>query len=262
MTAQIETSALERAFGLQDEIALVTGGGSGLGLGIARCLVAAGAKVVIAGRREAQLADAVSAIGPRAMYVVQDINHLEAAPDLVRESELAAGGAISILINNAGIHIKKPAVDTTSQDFQSILNTHILASHALNRAVLPGMLAQNHGVILMITSMSAFMGVPLIIAYSAAKSACIGMTRALASEVSPHGIRVNAIAPGWIESPMFRQALAGDEMRSKKILSRTPSGRFGVPSDIGWAAVYLCSPAAKFVTGVVLPVDGGASTGF
>jgi NAD(P)-dependent dehydrogenase (short-subunit alcohol dehydrogenase family) len=80
--------------------------------------------------------------------------------------------------------------------------------------------------------------------------------------VSPHGIRVNAIAPGWIESPMFRQALAGDGMRSEKILSRTPSGRFGAPLDIGWAAVYLCSPAAMFITGVVLPVDGGASTGF
>ncbi len=106
------------------------------------------------------------------------------------------------------------------------------------------------------------MGVPLIVAYSAAKSACTGMTRALASEVSPRGIRVNAIAPGWIESPMLHKALAGDEGRKEKILSRTPTGTFGTASDIGWAAVYLCSPAAKFVTGIVLPIDGGASIGF
>ena len=101
-----------------------------------------------------------------------------------------------------------------------------------------------------------------MIAYSAAKSACIGMTRALAAEVSPHGVRVNAIAPGWVESPMLRKALAGDQRRKEKILSRTPSGGFGMPTDIGCAAVYLCSPAARFVTGTVLPVDGGASISF
>jgi gluconate 5-dehydrogenase len=106
------------------------------------------------------------------------------------------------------------------------------------------------------------MGMPLVIAYSAAKSAYVGMTRALASEVSIERVRVNAIAPGWIESPMLRKALSGDEKRSNKILSRTPMARFGDPEDIGWAAVYLCSPAAKFVTGVILPIDGGASMGF
>jgi len=106
------------------------------------------------------------------------------------------------------------------------------------------------------------MGMPLVIAYSAAKSAYLGITRSLAAEVSPHGVRVNAIAPGWIESPMLRKALAGDEARSNKILGRTPMGKFGEPADIGWAAVYLCSFAAKFVTGMILPVDGGASMGF
>jgi len=100
------------------------------------------------------------------------------------------------------------------------------------------------------------------VAYSAAKAAYLGLTRSLAAELSPSGIRVNAIAPGWIEAPMSRQALAGDEARTNKILGRTPMGRFGEPEDIGWAAVYLASPSAKFVTGVCLPVDGGASIGF
>ena len=262
MRQQGEASDIAQAFGLHRETALITGGGSGLGLGIAKCLAAAGAKVVLTGRREAQLAEAVAEIGPQAAYLVHDIDRLEAAPELVSAAERAAGSPISILINNAGIHIKKPAIHTTSHDLQSILNTHVLAAHALNRAVLPAMLARNHGIILLTSSMAALMGVPLVVAYSAAKSACIGMTRALASEVSSHGIRVNALAPGWIETPMLQKALAADDRRREKILSRTPAGTFGSASDVGWAAVYLCSPAAKFVTGIVLPVDGGASIGF
>jgi gluconate 5-dehydrogenase len=124
------------------------------------------------------------------------------------------------------------------------------------------MIKAQHGSILFIASMTAMIGMPLVIAYSAVKSACVGMVRGLSAEVAEHGVRVNAIAPGWIESPMLRRALAGDEKRTAKILSRTPMGRFGEPDDIGWAAVYLCSPAARFVTGTLLPVDGGASQGF
>lgn len=132
----------------------------------------------------------------------------------------------------------------------------------LPRAVLPGMLERGHGNILFTASMTSLMGMPMVIAYSAAKSAYLGMVRSLATEVSGGGVRVNAIAPGWIESPMLRKALSGDEKRTNKILSRTPMAKFGEPEDIGWAAVYLSSPAAKFLTGVVLPVDGGASIGF
>jgi gluconate 5-dehydrogenase len=110
--------------------------------------------------------------------------------------------------------------------------------------------------------MAALFGIPQVVAYAAAKSAHLGMVRTLAAEVSGQGVRVNAIAPGWIESDMMRRALDGDPARRDKILGRTPMGRFGEAQDIGWAAVYLCSPAAKFVTGVVLPVDGGASIGF
>jgi NAD(P)-dependent dehydrogenase (short-subunit alcohol dehydrogenase family) len=110
--------------------------------------------------------------------------------------------------------------------------------------------------------MASFMGVPLIVAYSAAKSAYLGMVRSLASEVAERGVRVNAIAPGWIHSAMLREALDADPPRKAKVLGRTPMAKLGEADDIGWAAVYLSSPAAKFVTGVVLPVDGGASIGF
>ena len=124
------------------------------------------------------------------------------------------------------------------------------------------MVERKHGTILFTASMASLIGIPLVVAYSAAKSAHLGMVRTLASELSPHGVRVNAIAPGWIETEMSRKAFAGDPARAQKVLGRTPANRFGVPSDVGWAAVYLASPAARFVTGVVLPVDGGVSIGF
>jgi gluconate 5-dehydrogenase len=138
----------------------------------------------------------------------------------------------------------------------------VLGAHALTRAILPGMIKRQHGNILFTASMASLFGIPKVVAYSAAKSAYVGMVRCLATEVSAHNVRVNAIAPGWIESEMLHQALAGDPARKAKIIGRTPMARFGEPEDIGWAAVYLCSAAGKFITGVVLPVDGGASIGF
>lgn len=250
------------AFRLDGETALITGGGTGLGLGMAKCLASAGAKVVLVGRRGPELKQAVAEIGPRASFVAHDITQLNRAGELIAAAEKAAGSTLSILINNAGIHLKKPAVETSPEEFQSVLTTHVCAAQALVTTVLPGMLRRGHGNILFTASMASLMGLPLVLAYSAAKSAYLGMVRSLASEVSGKGVRVNAIAPGWIESPMLRKALAGDEARTNKILSRTPMNRFGEPEDIGNTAVFLCSPAAKFITGVVLPVDGGASMGF
>ena len=249
-------------FNLAGETALITGGGTGLGLGMAKCLANAGAKVVLVGRREAELKKAVAEIGAAASFVAHDITQLKKAGELIALAEKAAGTPVSILINNAGIHQKKPAAETSPEEFQSVLTTHVCAAQALVAAVLPGMVARGHGHILFTASMASFIGLPLVIGYSAAKSAYLGMVRSLAAEVSGRGVRVNAIAPGWIESAMLRQALDGDTARTNKILSRTPMGKFGEPEDIGHAAVYLCSPAAKFITGVVLPVDGGASIGF
>jgi gluconate 5-dehydrogenase len=247
-------------FDLTGETALITGGGSGLGLGIAHCMAQAGAKVVLVGRRESVLKGSAAKIGKLASYVAADVTEFDRAKVLIDRAAQAAGGSpVTILVNNAGNHIKKSATETTAAEFNAILQTHVLASHALTAAALPGMIERKRGSILFTASMTSFLGLPLVVAYSAAKSAYVGMVRSLAAETAPHGIRVNAIAPGWIESEMLRRALAGDEQRTQKILQRTPMNRFGDPSDIGWAAVYLCSPAAKFITGVILPVDGGAS---
>lgn len=248
-------------FSLQGELALITGGGTGIGLAIATSMHAAGAKVVLVGRREAELQAAVKSLGARASYVVHDITRLGEADALVKHVT-AEHGAITCLVNNAGRHLKKAAVDTTPEEFQDVLTTHILGAHALTRAVAPGMIERKHGSILFTASMASLFGIPYVIAYSAAKSAMLGVVRTLATELSPHGVRVNAIAPGWIETDMSRKALDGDPARKNKILSRTPMAKLGEPADIGWAAVYLASHAGKFVTGTTLPVDGGASIGF
>jgi NAD(P)-dependent dehydrogenase (short-subunit alcohol dehydrogenase family) len=252
---------LKSPFDLSGEIALITGGGTGLGFGMAQCLAQAGAKVVLVGRREKELQDAASQIGG-AMYVVHDITGLDRATDLISQAEGKTDGPISILINNAGVHLKKLAVDTSPAEFNSVLQTHVVAAHALTVAVLPGMIERKHGNVLFTASMTSLMGMPMVVAYSAAKSAYLGMVRTLSTEVAQHGERVNEIDPGWIETPILHRALDNDPPRKNRILARTPMQRFGDPEDIGWAAVYLCSPAAQFLTGVVLPVDGGASIGF
>ena len=259
-SASTETK-MTNPFRLDGQVALITGGGSGLGLGIGRCMAAAGARVILAGRRTELLQASAKEIGAAASSIRCDVTRLgEISAVVARAREIF--GPITILVNNAGVHLKKPAVETTDEEFLDVLKTHVLGAHALTRAVLPEMLRQRSGSILFIASMASFLGIPLVVAYSAAKSAYLGMVRTLATEVSPQGVRVNAIAPGWMETDMVRNAMKGDPMRKQRIISRTPLGRFGEPKDIGEAAVYLCSPAANFVTGVVLPVDGGASIGF
>lgn len=258
---QMNHPSIRPPFDLTGEAAIITGGGTGLGFGMARCLASTGAKVVLLGRREAELTKAAEQIGSNAFPLQGDVTRTSDLPDLVEKAE-ALAGPISILINNAGVHLKKTAVETTPEEFLNVLNTHVIGAHALSRAVLPGMIRRGRGSVIFTASMASLFGIPLVVAYSAAKSAYVGMVRTLATEVSPSGVRVNAIAPGWIDSGMMRKALDGDPARRDKILDRTPLGCFGDAEDIGWAAVYLCSPAAKFVTGVVLPVDGGASIGF
>jgi NAD(P)-dependent dehydrogenase (short-subunit alcohol dehydrogenase family) len=250
------------AFGLAGEIALVTGGSSGVGLAIARCLAEAGAKVVIAARRESAMKEAIEIIGHGSAWLAHDVTLLKMADRLVTRATEAAGGPPSILVNAAGLHLRKFAMDTSDDELASMMKIHAQGAFAMSRAVAGGMMHRQHGSILFITSVASSVAVPQSAAYAAAKSATLGLVRALAGELSPAAVRVNAIAPGWIDSDVTRTWMKTDRTASRRILQRTPMQRLGTPDDVGYAAVYLCSKAARFITGTILPVDGGAGIGF
>ncbi|MFC6225798.1 SDR family NAD(P)-dependent oxidoreductase [Hymenobacter artigasi] len=248
-------------FSLDGKLALITGGGTGIGLEIARCMTEAGATVVITGRREEVLRDAVEHLGESAQYLVNDVTDLSSIEGLVARIE-ATHGPLDILVNNAGINLKKPALEVTDDEFSRILHTNLHSVFALTRACATRMVARRKGVILMISSMAAYYGIDRVVAYAASKSAVEGMVKVLASEFSGHGVRVNAIAPGFIETAMSRTAMNSDPDRRDRAMRRTPMGKFGQPEDIGNAAVFLASEAARYITGASLPVDGGNSIGF
>lgn len=252
---------MQNAFRLDGQLVLVTGGGTGLGFGVCQAMTEAGARVVMTGRTEDSLRQACKHLGVSAAYVRHDVTDLPSIPGLVEQVEHRFG-PVHVLVNNAGNYLKKSAVDTSDADFASVLHTHLFGAYALSRECGRRMLVRKQGSILMIVSMASLFGIPMVSAYSAAKSALLGLTRALTVEFSPHGVRVNAIAPGWFNTALNRKAFETDPARKQKIVERTPLGRLGEEMDVGYAAVYLCSPAAKFVTGVCLPVDGGASIGF
>jgi NAD(P)-dependent dehydrogenase (short-subunit alcohol dehydrogenase family) len=242
--------------------AIVTGGGSGIGLAIAEKFVASGTRTIIIGRNREKLEAAQRHLGALCVPYVADLSDLAALPGLVSEI-ISAHGAIHVLVNNAGINMKKDFVDVTDEDFQNILVTNVSAVFSLSREVIKSMLQTGGGgAIINISSMASQYGIPKVIAYTASKSAIEGMTRAMATELSPQGIRVNCIAPGFIGTEMSAKALNNDPERKRKALGRTPMGFLGQPSDVGDAALFLASDGAKYITGVVLRVDGGNASGF
>ena len=244
------------------KVAIVTGGGSGIGLAIAEKFIKNNIYTIIVGRNEQKLLAAKQNLGNQCEAVPCDLDDLASLPTLVHRIA-EQHGRIDVLVNNAGINMKKEFPEVTDEDFQKILLTNVTAVFALSREVVKSMLAKRiKGSIINISSMASQYGIPKVIAYTASKSAVEGMTRAMAVELSPQGLRVNCIAPGFIATEMSAIALNNDPERKAKALGRTPMGTLGLPSDIGEAAVFLASDAAQYITGVVLPVDGGNSIGF
>lgn len=248
-------------FSLEGKIALITGGGGGIGLEIARCMVAAGACVILTGRTESRLQEAVKDLGVQAAYRVNDVTRLETLEDLVNGIE-AEFGPLDILVNNAGINMKKPALEVSDEDFSRIIDTNLNAVFALTRTCAKRMVARKSGTIIMISSMAAYYGIDRVVAYAASKSGIEGMVKVLASDLSKYNVRVNAVAPGFIETNMMKTAFGSDPDRMNKAMGRTPMGKFGKPEDVGWAAVFLASDASAYITGVSLRVDGGNAIGF
>lgn len=242
--------------------AIVTGGGSGIGLAITEKFVNAGIKTIIVGRDEVKLAVAKERLGELCIPVSSDLSNLSSIPALI-EKIVAENGNIDILVNNAGINMKKEFQNVMDEDFQRIILTNLTAVFSLSREVVKHMLDKGlKGSIINISSMASQYGIPKVIAYTASKSAIEGMTRAMATELSPKSIRTNCIAPGFIATAMSSKALDSDPERKCKAIGRTSMGYLGEPADIGDAALFLASDAAKYITGVVLPVDGGNSVGF
>ena len=248
-------------YSLEGKRALITGGGTGIGLAISKAFIEAGASVIITGRRSDVLKEACEQLGDRATFRSCDLAQPETLGALVAEIE-QDGTALDILVNNAGINLKKAALDVTDEEFGRILQTNLNGLFSLTREVARRMAVRGRGAILNITSMAAMYGLPKVAAYSASKSAVLGLTRVLAAEFAPLGIRVNALAPGFIYSAMTDKALNSDPERKKRVMDRTPMGRMGQADEVAAAAVFLCSDAASFITGVNLPVDGGNSIGF
>lgn len=243
------------------KIAIVTGGASGIGLSIARKFTNNGIYTIIIGRDKKKLDTAVDDMKPLAECIVCDLSQLNCISHFISEI-MDKHHHIDILVNNAGINLKKSMIEVSDEEFQKIILTNLTSVFALSREVAKIMLKQKSGCILNISSMSAHYGLPKVIAYTASKAGIEGLTRGMAVELSPFGIRVNCIAPGFIRTDMSSSALDKDPERKQKVLSRTPMGKLGMPEDIAKAALFLVSDNASFITGTVLPVDGGNVIGF
>ena len=228
---------------------------------MARCFVGQGARVVATGRSRAELDVAAEALGSSAMFRTCDLEDLGTLPDLVTDIEYSFG-PIDTLVNNAGFNSRATLQATSDDLLLRAFETNVRGPLAMTRLVAERMQERGHGDIQFVTSLTAYFGIPGSTAYTASKAALQGLVAELAVELGPSGIRVNGIAPGFIDTEMGRRQLAGDPTRLARLLGRTPLGRLGTPEEVAWAAAFLASAAGRFITGTVVRVDGGAAIGF
>lgn len=249
---------MEQPFSLEGRTAFVTGASRGIGRSIALALGKAGAAVACAARAFDQVESAVAEIesaGGRARALRLDVTQGAQVIEAVREAESALG-PIDILVNNAGISLEKKTVDVTDEDWDAVLATNLTAMFRCARAVAPGMIARGRGKVINVGSMYGRLGVPRYAAYCASKAAVDGLTRSLAAEWARHGIQVNCLAPGYMNTDIPRAAMADPDTR-ERFLSKVPARRLGEPAEAAALAVYLASPASDFMTGQTVYLDGG-----
>lgn len=243
-------------FDLADKIAVVTGANTGIGQGIAVALAEAGASIAAVGRSSMDETRAlVENTGVQFHEIKADLATIAPTASIIEET-LKTFGALDILVNNAGIIRRNDAVDFTEEDWDAVIDTNLKSAFFLSQAAGRHMIASGHGKIINIASLLSFQGGIRIPSYTASKSGLAGITRLLACEWAAKGVNVNAIAPGYFVTNNTT-ALREDQDRNTQILARIPAGRWGNPSDIGGAAVFLASRASDYVHGTVLPVDGG-----
>lgn len=249
-----------REISLEGKTALVTGGGTGIGFAIAAEMADAGADVVIVGRREEKLREAAGKIGEKCTWRMFDVTETEKYDEFFEELEKKA--PIDILVNNAGINIKKDYFDFTAEEFDKIMETQAKAPFMLSQTAAKYMKERKSGCILFISSLASILGMHEIQAYTVAKSGVKGLARSLARDLGPYGIRVNSLNPGFVYTDMLKNTNLKTPGRLEEIQNRTPMRGFAREKDLGMAAAFLASDAARFITGIDLVVDGGISSSF
>ena len=241
-------------FGLAGRRALVTGGGGGIGQGIVAALADAGATVAVLGR-SAAADDTASRVG--GVAVRADLSDRSELTRGFEESVEALGGGLDVLVTCHGTVHAAPALELALADWDDTLETNLTSVFELCRLAGALMVPRRRGKIITIASMLSFQGGFGAAAYAASKGGVAQLTKALANEWAPHGVNVNAIAPGYVKTALNRHIWESDPARSDAVLGRLPAGRWGVPADLAGAAVFLAAPASDYVHGIVLPVDGG-----
>ena len=240
---------------LKDKIAIITGGGTGIGLATARAFYQEGAKIILFGRRKEKLEKAVEKLGDSAIIVQGDMTNNNDLDKLINET-LQNFKKIDVLVNNAGLFNGSPLHEISDSQWDEIMDINIRSVFQLTRRVLPVMLSQKYGSIIHISSILGLIAVPQVAAYNVSKGALNQFSRSIAVEYGSSGIRSNSICPGLIATDMTADLMKDADLM-KEWSKEYPIGRFGKPEDVANACLYLASDESSFVTGITLPVDGG-----
>jgi len=245
-------------FELKSKVAIVTGGNGGIGLGMARGLAKAGARVIVAARNAQKSAAATRELGPEALALQVDVSD-ENSVNALFEQAVQRCGRVDILVNNAGINIRKPAQELSLDEWHQVMDTNLTSAFLCSRTAYPHLKRAGGGKIINIGSMMSIFGASFAPAYGSSKGGIVQLTRSLAVAWAPDHIQVNAVLPGWIDTDLTRAARVLVAGLHERVLARTPAGRWGTGDDLGGIAVFLASAASDFITGTAIPVDGGYS---